>query len=372
METTGAMMSTAIRILQVAGVMNRGGAETMVMNLYRHIDREKVQFDFVTHFDRNGAFDDEIKKLGGIIYHCPQYRVWNHLQYVKWWDSFFRNHSEYRIIHSHVRSSASVYFRIAHRNGLKTIAHSHSTSNGRGVKARTKQMLQKSLERNSDYCLACGENAGKWLFPNKPFTVLNNAIDTQQYAFDPKVREAVRSELQLSDELTIGVVGSIKGVKNPMGVLDIFEAILRKNSAAKLLWIGDGDMRQAVEDRIKSDGIEDHVILTGVRSDVHRFLQAIDAFIMPSLWEGLPVAAIEAQAAGLQCFFSDRVSTETDLTGRCRFLPIEQPELWANAILSTDLLHTDTHQQIIDAGYDIHTTAKWLENFYLNLASNRR
>jgi len=361
------MINKPIRVLQVFGIMNRGGAETMIMNLYRHINRDQIQFDFVVHTNQRGDYDSEIESLGGKIYHCPRYRLYNHFQYCKWWKKFFWNHKEYRIIHSHIRSTASIYFKIAHKFGLKTIAHSHSVSNGKGIGAFVKNCLQISLNELSDYCLACSNESGRWLFKDKEYLILKNAIDTEKFMYDKSTREVIRSELNLEDSFVIGTVGGIKKVKNPFGIINIFDEVVSRCPSAKLLWVGDGDLRKDVESEISKKRLENKVILTGVKSDVSRFLQAMDVFILPSLWEGLPLVGIEAQTAGLPCIFSDRVSYETAITDQCIFLSLNNNTQWIDSIISVNAVRKNNRKEIIDSGYDIFSTTKWLEKFYLSI-----
>lgn len=365
-------MIKPIKVLCTFSTLDRGGAETMCMNLYKHIDRSKVQFDFVKHTQKHCDFDDEIESLGGKIYSAPRYIIYNHVSYAKWWRTFFQNHPEYRIIHGHYFTISAVYFAVAKKFGIITIGHSHATSiESNTLKGKIKSWLTTKAERYSDYCLACGKDAGQWLFSNKKYMVLPNAIDFSAYRFNEELRCRIKEQLSLSSNFVVGTVGSIKNVKNPIGVIDIFETLAKKRSDAKLLWIGDGPMRQDVEELLIKRDLLSRVIMTGVRDDVAQLLQSMDAFILPSFSEGLPTAAIEAQAAGIQCFISDKVTTECDITGRCHFLPLDNPELWADTIINTNCDHVDTKQQIIDAGYDIHTTAEWLQDFYLSILSNK-
>ena len=347
----------------------------MCMNLYRNIDRSRVQFDFVKHTTAVGAFEEEIESLGGHIYTAPAYRIVNHLSYCKWWKQHLKVHSEHQIIHGHFFTISSIYFAVAKKMGRITIGHSHASQQAENdIKTKLKRQIEKNVEKYSDYCFACGQQAGKWLFPHKQFTVLNNALDTEQYRYDPTVREEVRKELGLTDDcFVMGTVGNIMPVKNPLGAVDIFEAIHKRNQHARFLWVGGNNfpINETVKKALSEKKLTDYVIQTGQRNDVCRLLQAMDVFILPSFSEGLPVVAIEAQAAGLLCFISDRVTREVDITRRCTFLPLDNPQLWADAILSADLIRKDTMQQIKDSGYDIHTTAKWLEEFYLKITNKK-
>ena len=344
----------------------------MCMSLYRHLDRKKVQFDFVTHLTEPGAFDEEIRSLGGRIFTAPRFRGWNILAYQAWWLNHLKRHPEHRIIHGHYFSIAGVYFPVAKLRGRVTIAHSHAT------KLLPKHQLISrffvdAVNRYADYRLACSEAAGRFLYPGKDYTVIKNAIDTERFTFDPKRREAARKEFALTDELVIGTVGRMEQVKNPFGMLAIFSEILKQEPRAALLWVGDGPLREAVEQRAKELGISDHIHMTGVRSDVDSLLQAMDVFLLPSISEGLPVSAIEAQAAGLPCVLSDGISRETAITDRCRFVPLDDPDAWVRAIEESFRQgRSDTTQAIIDAGYDVRTTAAWLQDFYLRIDQERK
>ena len=361
-------MTEPIRVLCVFSRLDRGGAETMCMNLYRHMDHSKVQFDFVKHTEDEGAYEQEIRELGGNIYAAPRFQGLNYLTYQKWWNRHFQAHPEHQIVHGHFFTISAVYFRFAHRNHRITIGHSHSTDQKeKKLKTKIKKKLQRLVERESDYCFACSEDAGKWLFPHKAFTVLKNAINTNLFAINEAVRNEVRDELKLSGKLVLGAVGSLTSVKNPYGMIEIFRAVLAQNKNAVLLWIGDGPYRTAIEQKLVEEQLSNHVIMTGVRSDVYRLMQAMDVFLLPSIWEGLPVVLIEAQAAGLPCLVSDTVTKEANLTGLCTYLPNDQPEAWVKPIANMDGSRLDTSAAIMKSGYDIRTTAKWLEEFYVNL-----
>lgn len=364
------MEKQPIRILCVFSRLDCGGAETMCMNLYRQIDRSKVQFDFIKHTPSTGAFEEEILALGGWIYAAPRFKIFNYVSYRNWWKKHLLSHPEHQIVHGHFFTISPVYFSVARQFGRITIGHCHATDQQEtDFKTKIKKRIERHTEEYSDYCFACSQDAGKWLFPHKEFTVLNNAVDTEKFQYDPAVRAEVRKELGLHDCFIVGIVGSLSEVKNPFGTMEIFKAVRSKMPDAKLLWVGGGGLEQAIKDKLKAEELTDAVIMTGVRSDVDRLMQAMDVFILPSISEGLPVVLVEAQAAGLHCFCSEAVTKEADITGLCRFLPLGQPDLWAEQILSADLTRQDTCEAIREAGYDIHTTAQWLQDFYLNLSS---
>lgn len=366
-------MRDCIRILHTVGIMHRGGIENMIMQLYRNIDRDKIQFDFVVHSDKEADFNDEIRALGGKIYSAPRYNVLNHMQYKKWWNDFFKSHKEYKIIHGHIYSVASIYLKIAKKYGLTTIVHSHNTSSGEGVKALVQSMVQRNLNKIPDYLFACSDKAGEWLYgkdckQRNNYILFNNALDAEKYVFNDQIRKKMRSELHLVDEFVVGHIGRFAMQKNHPYLLDIFKEILQRNENSVLLLVGDGAMRKAIEDKAEKIGIKDNVIMTGVRPDVNELLQAMDCFVFPSLYEGLPVTVIEAQAAGLPCFISNNITEEVCVTDLVEMMSIdEKPMVWAEKILKllADMERYDTKQKISDAGYDIHTTAKWLTEFYI-------
>lgn len=357
-------MHEPIRVLCVFSTLDRGGAESMCMNLYRHIDRSKVQFDFVKHTASKGAFEDEIISLGGRIFEAPRYRIYNHLQYIKWWKEHLRKHPEHMIVHGHFFSISAVYFRECKKAGRITVAHSHIAK----ASSKLKEIYIRPIEDIADYRLACGKEAGRLLYPNKKFTVLNNAIETERFRYDPESRQTYRQKLGLEDKFVVGIVAGISDHKNPLGVIEIFREVHHRRPEAVLLWAGDGPMRSDVEKLAEEYKLKEAVHLLGARGDVDKLLQAMDVFVLPSLYEGLPVVLIEAQAAGLKCFVSDTVTREADITGRCSYISNKAYDRWAEAICSADLSRKDTYPQICEAGYDIQMTSDWLCKFYQSIA----
>lgn len=361
-----------IKILQVFGALNCGGAETMLMNLYRKIDVSKIQFDFVKHTEELCYYDTEIIEKGGEIYSCPRYTVSNHLKYVKWWDAFFKSHPEYKIVHSHIRSTASIILKIAKKNGCVTISHSHSTSNGKGFASIIKKILQSKIPKYSDFCFACTYNSGKWLFGEKvvksdKFKVIPNAIDTEKYKFSESIRQKMRCELGIEEKIVYGHVGRFHPAKNHGFLLELFSEIHKKQSNSVLLLVGDGELRGEIEGKIKELSLQDSVILLGVRSDVHLLMQAMDVFLFPSSWEGLPLTVVEAQAAGLPCFVSNTVTKEVYLSDLVEYLPIDSGvQVWLNEILTGKLVHTDVSAKIKSSGFDISSSVEEITLFYLS------
>lgn len=352
------------RVLCVFSRLDRGGAEGMCMNIMRHLDQQKVQFDFVKHGEHVGAYEEEIKSLNGGIYTAPIYKIYNHFQYCLWWKKFLRDHPEYQIIHGHYYTLSSIYLKIAKNMGRKTIAHSHNTREFSGLKRH----LIKNIEGIADYQFACSDEAGKWMFPNSQFKVIHNAIDTDAFKFNPQFRKRIRKELGVEDNLVIGGVGRLVEQKNPFGMVDIVESASKKIPNIRMLWAGNGSLREKVEKEIEERGLKDVITLLGNRGDVPALMQAMDVVLMPSFFEGLPVSLVEAQASGLPVLCSNTITKEVDITGLCSFLPLDNTAAWVDVIQTIDTSkRKDVSESIIKSGYDIRTTTKWLEQFYCSL-----
>lgn len=266
-----------VRILQMIGSLNVGGSQTMILNLYRNIDREKIQFDFVLDHPNERYFAADAEALGARIYNLPGFTGFNAHEVKTAWDSFLTEHPEYKVLHSHVRSYASLYLPIARKHGLKTIIHSHNTSNGSGVSSVVKQLMQKPLRNQADVLMACSREAGEWLFGKEACTRDNyicqpNAVDTRRFRLPESVREKYRAELGLTDKLVIGHVGRFQPAKNHSFLLDIFSLVHERRPDSALLLVGDGDLRAECEEKAAALGLSDSVIFTGNRSDVPELL----------------------------------------------------------------------------------------------------
>ena len=359
-----------IRVLQMIGALETGGSQALVMNLYRHMDRERIQFDFVLDHPDRDDYAAEVRELGGRIYAMPGFHG-NVGEIRRSWDGFFKEHPEYRILHSHVRSYASLYLPVAKKNGLKTLIHSHSTSNGSGLSSLVKRALQYPLRYQADVLMSCTREAGVWLYGEKAcrgenFFLLNNGVDTSRFTFSEEGRRRYRKELGLEDKLVIGHVGRFHEAKNHGFLLDCFAALRQRRPDALLLLVGDGELREDIERKIKELGLEDSVRLLGSRSDVAELMWAMDAMAFPSKWEGLPVTVVEAQAAGLPCFISDRISRAVDLSPLVHRLGIEDAGLWARELAELRP-RQDVSRDIVNAGYDIKDSADRLSRLYEKL-----
>ena len=359
-----------IRILQCVNNMHRAGLETMLMNYYRNIDRTQIQFDFLTHRPERSDYDDEIEALGGRIYRAPRLYPQNYPAYFAYMRRFFREHPEYRIIHSHIDAMSYLPLLAAKKAGLPVrIAHSHSTSIDKDFKYPLKLYFRSKLSQAANVRLACGEEAGHFLFGEEPFTVISNAIDPEPFYFDPEVRQRKRDALGINAELVIGHVGRFSYPKNHRFLVEVFQEVNRRQQNAVLLLTGTGEKEQEIRDQVQMLNLEEKVLFLGSRDDVSELYQAMDVFVMPSLFEGVPLVGIEAQAAGLPCIFSDRVPKEVQIAGNCEFLPLEKAApVWAERILAVNSEgRADAEEMLRNSRYNIKHTSNILENFYLSM-----
>ncbi len=374
-----ASIQEPIRILHIVGRMDRGGIETMIMNLYRNIDRTKVQFDFLAHYGREAAYNDEIRSLGGRIYEMPTLKseekvyYWRYFQYVRALHDFFREHQEYRVIHAHMTNTAAIYMPIAKKYGVTCrIAHSHSSRDKGGLMGYATRLLQKPIHKYATDWFACSEAAAHWFYPKNAIAdgrvkIVPNAVDAGKFRYDTALREEVRAKLGLTGKVVIGCVARFRPEKNHLFLLPVMEEILKREPNAVLMLVGDGPCQQEFADRVQALGLSRQVVILGQRGDVPALMQAMDVFVLPSLWEGLPVVGMEAQASGLRCVVSTGVTTEMNPWDMVAYLSLESPAShWAERLLhAAGQPREDTYQRFKDAGCDIHTTAPWLQQFYL-------
>lgn len=359
---------TPIRVLQVVTHMERGGLESMLMNYYKHVDRERVQFDFLVHRQERAAFDDEIESLGGRIYRLPRLVPWSK-SYLSALNRFFEEHPEYKVVHVHQDCLSSVILKVAAQHNVPVrIAHSHNANQDRNLKYPIKLWYRRSIPQYATNLFACGKDAGDWMFSGAPYQIINNAIDVAAYSYDPEKRIEMRQKLGLENELIVGHVGRFNPQKNHPLLLDIFAALLKKEPNAVLLLAGGGEDMPKIQAKAQALGVAEHVRFLGVRSDVADLMQAMDVFVFPSLYEGLPVTMVEAQTAGLPCIISDKVPSECILTeGLVDVMPLSaSPSAWAEKILAKRAIpRTDRRAEIAAHGFDITTEVVKLQEFYL-------
>lgn len=357
-----------IRVLQVVTYMGRGGLETMLMNYYRYMDHSKVQFDFLVHRDFEADYDKEILSMGGKIYRISRLVPWSRM-YRGELKKFFLEHPEYKIVHVHQDCLSSVALQCAKECGVPIrIVHSHTQNQDINIKYWIKRHYMKQIPRFATEYFACGKSAGDWMFAGHSYHILRNAIDASAYAYSPERAAYIRKKIHVESNFVIGHIGRFDPPKNHTFLIDIFCECVKLDSDVKLLLVGEGKERVRIQEKIKSLGVEKNVILMGVRSDITDLLQAIDVFVFPSLYEGLGIAAVEAQAAGVPCILSDKVPVECKMTKNTKFLSLkDSPEVWAKHILAyKDIPRMDTYEDICKAGYDIKDNAARLQAFYCN------
>ena len=364
------MNNQPIRVLQMIASLTRGGSQSVVMNLYRNIDRNKVQFDFIIDHPEYSGYEDEIKELGGKIYIMPPFKGTNYFEVKKAWNDFFKEHKEYKILHSHSRSYASIYFPIAKKYGIKTIIHSHSTGNGYGIKAVIKDIMQLPLRHQADYFMACSLDSGRWLFGNKiiksnKFYLLNNAVDSKRFAYNEKIRKEYRDNFSIGNENVFIQVGNFVVEKNHLFILEVFSELLKTKPNNLFYIVGSGTQKdiKGISDKINELNLNNNVVMLGTRDDVPNLLQMADCYLMPSVFEGLSLAAIEAQASGIMCLLSDTVSSDVKISDVCQFLPLKK-DVWIEKMSIDKFERKNTYDDIVKSGYDINTTSTWLKDFY--------
>lgn len=367
-----------LHVLHVFGKLNRGGAESRVMDLYRNVDRAKVQFDFMQHTTKVCDFQPEIEQLGGKVYHVPPFRFWNYFSYCKAWKQFIREHPEIRIVHGHMTSTASIYLPIVHKKGVFTIAHSRNAGVDKGIKGKLTKFLRRNLTEKCDRCFACSKLAGEAVFGKEAMeqgnvTIIPNAIDAARFTFDPEVRKQKREELHIQpEEFLIGEVGRFDPQKNQKYAVEILAECRKKNFPAKLILIGEGPLMETVRQQVEELQLQEYVIFTGLQKNVVPFYQAMDFFLLPSFYEGLPGVAVEAQASGLRGILSDAITTETAMTSLMEFLNVQEPaEVWADRIMACGHYERqNTLKEMQEAGFDVKNLAKRLQDFYLRVSED--
>lgn len=369
-----------VRILHILHSMNRGGAENALMNYYRHIDREKVQFDFLLTDNQRTLFEDEIITLGGRVYKVPALKMTNPFPYLKSVYTFLKSHPEYKIIHSHTSSKSVFPLGIARLCGVPIrCSHSHSSSSEKGLKGLIRNLLMPLLKVTATDFIACGENAAIWLYGARfckrgKVRIFKNVIETEKFRLNLEIRKDIRMTMGVDDDtLVIGHTARFSSVKNHLFDLDILSCLKRRNIKAKLLLVGGGELEEQIRQRATELNVLSDVIFVGIVSNVWDYEQTMDVFLLPSFYEGLPLSIIEAQVSGLPCFTTaGRVSYECGITDVVSFLDLEAgADVWAESILlKCTQERRDRSGEIIAAGYDASVSAKQLMNFYIGKYNN--
>lgn len=360
-----------IRVAQIVGKMVNGGVEAVVMNYYRHIDRNKIQFDFIIDEDSTCISCEEIESLGGRIVIVPPYQKLN--RYIPALIRLFKE-NQYKIVHSHINTLSAFSLYAAKKAGVPIrIAHNHSTAApGEWKKNIFKYTLRPFAKVYATHYAACSRYAGEWLFGKKSMkrgevTIFNNAIDLDKFKYDENIRKEVRKELSLDGKFVIGHVGRFCYQKNQEFLIEAFDEIYKQNSNAVLMLVGDGADRKKMEEKVRAKKISEQVIFLGNRNDVNRLYQAMDVFVLPSRYEGLPVVGVEAQAVGLPCVFSDKMTSETKMTNSVAFLSLnEGVKKWAEVIDKTEKTERNAvaHIDLTKKGFSIKEEAYKMTELY--------
>ena len=359
-----------IRVLHYVGKMDRGGMETFIMNIYRNIDRNKVQFDFAVHGNRNGDYETEILNMGGRFYRFPPMRK-GPVYYKKRWRNFFKEHgTEYGVFHMHTNSLANIIAlqEAANAHIPIRIVHAHSSYANKGKLQWMNNLLHKyhqsNLDKYATNLFACSDKAAEWLFGGEcckgiKVQLIKNGINTSKYVVNETIRRKMREELGVSGCKVIGHVGTFLPVKNHSFLIEIIESLYRRDNSIRGILIGDGALINEVKNNVKEKGLENVILFTGSRDDVNKLLMAMDLFIMPSKYEGLPVSLVEAQASGLPILASDTITKDVCINSNMEYYSLNMgSEKWADK--AWDMLRSQKRclsaEKIIAAGFDIAET----------------
>lgn len=384
-------MGEAVRVLHVLGNTNLGGAESRIMDLYRHTDRNRVQFDFLVHSGEEGFFEKEIRELGGRIFRVPRFRIYNYFSYRKALKEFFQKHHEFALVQGHMTSTAAIYLPIAKKAGVKkTAAHARSAGVDKGLKGTMTRFLRRNLADKADYLFTCSELAGISVYGEKAVQegktiFIPNAIDCAGFTFDPEKRKKMREELGLTDAIIIGHVGRFHYAKNHEYLLRVFAELCRMSAGAgdstaetgadqkyHLILLGEGPLMEDTRKLAEELGVADKVHFLGNHKNIADYYQAMDYFVYPSRYEGMPGTIVEAQASGLPCLMSDTICREVIVTELVETMSIEkEPKVWAeglqrriDALVSKQENREKYAAKMAAAGFDVQAQAERMMRFY--------
>ena len=370
-------MSELIRILHVVGNMGAGGMESLIMNWYRCIDRNKIQFDFLVHSKSKSYFEDEIIALGGRVFHLTLSDDKDLIKYIRDLKAFFSEHKEYRVVHGHHAAYGVFYLSAAKKAGIKfRIAHSHNGDYSRTLRGFLVHLFSRFYKNYANVLFACSKAAGKYMFGNrKKFTVINNGIDTSRFSFSEIDRSEVRRELGICDNSLVLVhVGRFHDQKNHSFLIDVFFDCKKMRGESILLLIGTGPLQDTIKEKVDLLGLTDSVLFLNNKKDVNRYLCASDVFVFPSLYEGLPLTVVEAQSTGLPVVCSDRVTDETKLIDSYYSLSLsKETALWASKVIEVSSMcnaRCDASRVVRLKGFDCNDVAKKMQEVYIDMYSD--
>ena len=384
-------MGEAVRVLHVLGNTNLGGAESRIMDLYRHTDRNRVQFDFLVHSGEEGFYEKEIRELGGRIFRVPRFRIYNYFSYRKALKEFFQKHHEFALVQGHMTSTAAIYLPIAKKAGVKkTAAHARSAGVDKGLKGTMTRFLRRNLADKADYLFTCSELAGISVYGEKAVQegktiFIPNAIDCAGFTFDPEKRKKMREELGLTDAIIIGHVGRFHYAKNHEYLLRVFAKLCQMGTGAggstaetgadqkyHLILLGEGPLMEDTRKLAEELCVADRVHFLGNHKNIADYYQAMDYFVYPSRYEGMPGTIVEAQASGLPCLMSDTICREVIATELVETMSIEEePKVWAeelqwriDALVSKQENREKYAAKMAAAGFDVQAQAERMMRFY--------
>lgn len=372
------MNKKILRVVHIIGKVEMGGVQAVVMNYYRNIDKTKVQFDFIIDGYNETPIDKEIEGMGGKAYKIEPYEKNVFKNMLQCYKIFKTN--KYTIVHCHLNTLSVFPLFVAWICKIKIrICHNHSTAaKGEGKKNLIKYILLPFSKLFATHYCACSELSGKWIFGNKFYNkgkvkLIKNAIDINKYSYNKSVRDKKREQMNLNNKFVIGHVGRFAFSKNHNFLIDIFNEAYKINNNLILILVGDGQLKNQIQYKVKKLGLKDNILFLGNRFDVPELMQAMDLFLLPSFYEGLPVVGVEAQAAGLKCIFSDSITYETKITDLVEFISLNKSsKYWANQIIkySNGYNRENTDIQIKKAGYEIKIAAHNLLLWYKKLLYN--
>ncbi|MGU8596371.1 glycosyltransferase [Clostridium perfringens] len=368
------------KVLQVQGGMNKGGVESIIMSWYRNIDTDKIQFDFTTCFEHKCPYDDEILERGGNIYYIPPRSKVGNIKHIYYLYKCIKEHGPYDAVHSHMNFHGGVVAIAAKLAGCKNIVmHAHNTKDdGNGLKRKIEVfILKNTMKFLSDKFLACGEEAGFFIYGKHDFEVISNSVDRRIFKAKDKKNDKnlinLINRYNLGEKIILGNVGRFSSQKNHRYMLDIMRELKARNFNFKFVFIGDGELKCWFEKEIIRFGLEENVLMLGLVDNVNEWLNIIDVLIMPSLYEGLPVVVIEAQSCGTQCILSKNITRESDLgIGLIKYLDIEKISLiqWINEIekinIDNKILDNDMIElNLIKKGFNLKANIEKMKKIYL-------
>lgn len=365
-----------VHVLVVVSQLNRGGLESRLMDILRTIDFNRVCIDIFTYQLEKGLMDDEAKRLGCTIYYNKPLTIKNMNSYVNYFAEFLKKHPEYHIVHAHQDAWCSIFCKGAYKAGVPVrIAHSRTAISTCSPRNIAKNVIKLPTKKYATHYFAVSDKAGEWLFGkrmmnNGKVQIWKNAIDCNKYVYDENVRQEVRNELGLQDEIVIMHVGNFTQPKNHDFIIDVFEQIIYNGLNAKLVLVGTDTPVEHNEKRVRAivqgRNLMDKVLFLGMRDDVHRVLQAGDVFLFPSIFEGLPGAVVEAQAAGLPCVLSDSITKEVCILDSTVMMSIQAPvSEWAQKVEElADHKRKSTMREMVNAGFDVNSLVDKLTKFY--------